>query len=203
MRRCLESETIFDGLEPRSEYSVRVCPIRLFQDGEIPGAYSPSKTFWTPSNEPQLTIESKKSSSSQVKLTFYPYDKVNSFFHWLIYLNFLYSFTYLDGEQDAKILNWSAPCPDPHFGFYWDRNLDCFCYEPSWCEMSLILMLLFCPKRIWRKQALLLLGSLRKQTKKSTCNRRQHNFQLYAHNRLSGLSSGISISFKSWFTHQP
>jgi len=69
MRRCSESEIVVDGLDSRTEYSVRVCPIRLCQDGEIPGAYSPSKTFLTPSNQAQhqSTIDSQQNASSQVK----------------------------------------------------------------------------------------------------------------------------------------
>lgn len=69
MRRCSESEMAVDGLDSRTEYSVRVCPIRLCQDGEIPGAYSPSKTFLTPSSQAQhqSTIDSQQNSSSQVK----------------------------------------------------------------------------------------------------------------------------------------
>lgn len=66
MRRCPESEMAIEGLDSRTEYSVRVCPIRLCQDGEIPGAYSPSKTFWTLSNQAQSTIDSPQNSSSQV-----------------------------------------------------------------------------------------------------------------------------------------
>lgn len=69
MRRCWESEIAVDGLESRTEYSVRVCPIRLCQDGEIPGTYSPLKTFLTPSNQAQnlSTIDSQQNASSQVK----------------------------------------------------------------------------------------------------------------------------------------
>uniref|UniRef100_A0A0P5L944 Fibronectin type III domain-containing protein 3B n=1 Tax=Daphnia magna TaxID=35525 RepID=A0A0P5L944_9CRUS len=67
-RRCSESEMAVDGLESRTEYAVRVCPIRLCQDGEIPGAYSPLKTFCTPSSqaEQQTTIDSQQNSSSQM-----------------------------------------------------------------------------------------------------------------------------------------
>lgn len=69
MRRCWESEIAVDGLESKTEYSVRVCPIRLCQDGEIPGTYSPLKTFLTPSNQAQnlSTIDSQQNASSQVK----------------------------------------------------------------------------------------------------------------------------------------
>ena len=70
VRRCSESEMAVDCLDSRTEYSVRVCPIRLCQDGEIPGAYSPSKTFLTPSSQlqHQSTINSQQNaSSSQVK----------------------------------------------------------------------------------------------------------------------------------------
>ena len=66
MKRCSENELVADDLDPHTEYSVKVCPIRLCQDGEIPGTCSPSKTFNTHSIESLTSNDSLFASSSQV-----------------------------------------------------------------------------------------------------------------------------------------
>lgn len=66
MKRCSESEMTVDCLEAGTEYSVRVSPVRLCQDEDISGAFSPSKTFSTPSSLHLPPANSSKSSSNQV-----------------------------------------------------------------------------------------------------------------------------------------
>lgn len=66
VRRCTENETTVSGLEPKTEYSVRICPIRLCSDGDMPGTYSLPKSFSTASNLSLSVVESSKKSSNQV-----------------------------------------------------------------------------------------------------------------------------------------
>ena len=68
MERCHESELLVSGLDPRTEYSVRVCPVRLCEDGEIAGTYSPSKVFSTPFSQDFTPAVVSKSTSLQVGL---------------------------------------------------------------------------------------------------------------------------------------
>jgi len=66
MKRCSESEMFINGLDARTEYSVRVFAIRSCDEGDIPGAYSPSKLFTTPFSQSVTVVDSQKNPSFEV-----------------------------------------------------------------------------------------------------------------------------------------
>lgn len=66
MERCHANELFVSGLEPRTEYSVRACPVRLCNDGEIAGSYSPTRLFSTPLGQDLTPMAMNKHASPQV-----------------------------------------------------------------------------------------------------------------------------------------
>jgi len=62
VKRCNESELFVSGLNARTEYSVRVFAIRSCDEGDIPGAYSPSKIFSTPFSQDVALADLQKNS---------------------------------------------------------------------------------------------------------------------------------------------
>jgi len=66
MKRCSESEMFINGLDARTEYSVRVFAIRSCDEGDIPGAYSPSKLFTTPFSQSVTVVDSQKNPSFEM-----------------------------------------------------------------------------------------------------------------------------------------
>ena len=65
-KRCTENEMFVIGLNPRTEYSVRVFAIRSCDEGDIPGVYSPSKIFTTPSSHDADLGDTQKNLSMEV-----------------------------------------------------------------------------------------------------------------------------------------
>lgn len=62
--RYAESDASLDNLDPQTEYSIRVCPIRICEGGDITGTPFPSKTFTTLAIPVKSAANSGKAATS-------------------------------------------------------------------------------------------------------------------------------------------
>ncbi|XP_074025374.1 miles to go isoform X2 [Leptinotarsa decemlineata] len=59
-----EPKCTIENLEPGTDYTARVCPIRMTSTGALPGPFSPPVNFTTASSEPEVPAKAVTSSST-------------------------------------------------------------------------------------------------------------------------------------------